>query len=358
MGITKAKLKKLKKIQFIREFEKILIDKVLTGELRISDGTIAQYMTEIDLFYRQVNIDYDQKPTKEQALKWVKEMEQKYSRKSRAKKISAINHFLKYCCEFSWKLPMTKNVTRRQEPTTLSEKQIYKMVSLAEAEGKFTKAMLIFTGYQMASRPTPLLSIKLTDIDWEGNRILLVKDKEDMDRWVPLSKRAMQKIREYVEKHRPQPKNEEDAPYLFIEETRKGRCTHGYFSYALHRYAFKLGIEKPVYPHCLRHSRIKELRHRGYSWERIMSLTGHASIMSLSAYIHAEEADELQQSLDEDEGGVRTPIPLSPQELKQELLEKENEKLKAELELLRVQLQSQDTSRTDHKPRMDNRGYV
>lgn len=358
MGITEARLEKLKKIRAIREFEKVLTDKVLTGELRISDGTIAQYMVEIDLFYRQMNIDYNERPSKEVVLRWAKEAKKRYSRKSRAKKISGINHFLKLYCGYDWQLPMTKNVTRRKEPTTLSEKQIYKLVSLAEDEGKHTKAMLIFVGYQMASRATPLLNIRLHDIDWECNRILLVKDKEDIDRWVPLSEKAMQKIREYVESQRPEPKHVKDAPYLFIEEVQRGHCTMGYFQYSLHRYALELGIQKSVHPHTLRHSRIKTLRTRGYSWEKIMSLTGHSSIMSLSSYIHSEKTDELQKSLNEDEGGITTPIPLSPQVLKQELLEKENEKLKAELELLRLQLQGQTPSRTDQKPRMDDIGYV
>lgn len=344
-----------KNIPCIRAFKEALENEVLSRKLSVTESTIREYLGDCELVLRTAGITYDEVPTKQKAMTWLSKAENKFAKKTLAKRVVAFNHFIRLVYNLDWQLPTPKHIEREYEPKPLSEERVFDMVEFYETRRtpKPTKAMLIFVGFTCAARSGALLRIRLEDIDSDSRTILLRKTKRGKSRRVPLSKKAMDRIRKYIESERPEPKNIEDRPYLFIEEKERVKATYQYFTHSIKYVAYKLKIPTRVHTHILRHSRIKDLRAKGHSWEEVLTLTGHADIRSLSDYIHSEDVDKLQQSLDNDDTPTNTN-PNPSQETQDDLLikvMKENERLKSLLQAALIQQENK-------APKMHEIGYA
>jgi len=253
-----------------------------------------------------------------------------------AKRIPVINYYLKLVCGCQQSIPQVKHIARAKKPVVLPREQIMEMVHFAESKNKYTGAIMIFTAFITASRKTVLHDIRLSDLDFKNNVVTLRGCKNDLDLNVPMATTDMQKIKDYIENHRPKPaKGHED--YLFINGNGE-KVYYQKLERTLRYCASNCDIREKVSPHALRHSRIKDLRQQGYSWEEIMTITGHKDITSLASYLHEEDFEKVQQKLNGDhEGGKPEKInndlekELEILKLKLQLSEKEKENLKMQL---------------------------
>jgi site-specific recombinase XerD len=336
--ISEKRKQNWKNMVCIRQFRKALFEKIKLREIEMTEKTLDVYCADLEFIFKQMGLRHDQIPTLDQCLKWKEDCMKRYSRKSMAKRIPILNYYLHYVLDYPEKpIPQIKNISRAKKPTVLTKQQIMDMVDFAESKGKYTDSILIYTGFVTASRKSALLNLKLSDIDFKNNVITLRNCKGDLDLNVPMAKSDMEKIKDYIDNHRPKP-HKNDSEYLFIGKNGK-KVGDSKLLRTLRYCALHCDIGDRVYPHALRHSRIKDLRKQGYSWEEIMTITGHRDITSLSSYLHEEDFDIVQQKLNNDNNNIAQP------QSKKSNIEKELEILKLKLELaekekdnLRIQL--------------------
>lgn len=358
MAISEKRIKRMDNMVCVQQYRKAIRDKIALRELDLSERTIKDYCVEIDLFFRQIGIPHDQQPTIEQCLEWKEKHIDRYSKKAMGKKITAINLYLKLVCGYQQSMPQIKHITRAKKPIVLSREQIMNMVDLAESKGKYTMATMIFTAFITACRKSVLFELKLSDLDFERNIITLRGCKGDHDLNVPMATTDMQRIKKYIDIYRPKPAKGHEN-YVFLG--KNGKKTYDQkLRRALQYCAEKCNIREKIHPHTLRHSRVKDLRVQGYTWEQIMTITGHANINSLSSYIHEEDFDTVQEKLNGDykqspskqNDDSNTQRELEILRLRLQLEQKKNENLQMELQLNNHEIQPTSLN-TDHE-----KGYV
>lgn len=366
MNISEKRRKELENKVCIQQLKKALKHKVIERELDMTDKTIDEYCSELDLVYRQIGVKHDQELTLVQCLQWKDKFKDHYSRKALAKKIVVLNAYLHFVTESPKERPIAqiKNITREKLPVELPREQIMDMIEFAENKGKYTEAIMIFTAFITASRKTVLHEIGLPDIDRQKNTVTLRKCKGDLDLIVPLAETDMQRIIDYIDNHRPKPILGHEK-YLFLN--KKGKRVHDEkLRKSLEYCARGIGIKVKVTPHTMRHSRIKDLRRQGYEWEEIMTITGHKDITSLAIYIQKEQFDRVQDKLNGTEKQYTEQQNQTPEmkkeiellKLKLQLAEKEKEIAEKEKQNLQMQIQLNNHEVHQISLGADHKGYV
>jgi integrase/recombinase XerD len=338
MGISERKIKELMKRPCVNKFAKAIQDRILIRELELSDGSIKTYLWEIDYFYRTNGIPLDEYPTKELCLNWRSAAVGKFAKKTAARKIATLNLFLDIVCGYSWKVPQVKNITRENTPAIITEKEVMDMVRFLENKGMYTKAAMVYIAFKSAGRRTAVQNLTLDCI--KDDEIVFKHAKGDKQITVPMDKNDIDYIRGYIEYHRTKPV-EGHEKYLFISK-RNGKLVSTEFLHKALKYAAtNCSIKVNVHPHTLRHSRVKDLRQKGYSWEEIMEITGHEA-SSLTDYIQAEKKEIVKAKLNakKQQESQRTTERSSKIEQQApsdiERLRLENENLRLQLQLLQL----------------------
>jgi integrase/recombinase XerD len=345
MGISEKKIEELMKRPCVNRFGKAMQDRILTRELDLSRRTIKSYLWELDHFYRTNSIPFDELPTKEQCLNWRNEAVEKFAKKTVARKIATLNLFLEIVCGYSWKLPQVKNITRVNTPDIITEKEVMDMVHFLENKGMHTKAAMIYVAFKSAGRRTTVRDLTLDCI--KDDEIVFRHAKGDKQIIVPMNKDDIAYISDYIE-HRPKPVKGHEK-YLFISK-RNGKQVNSEFLHKALKYAAtNCLIKVNVHPHTLRHSRVKDLRQKGYSWEEIMEITGHEA-SSLTDYLQAEKKEIVKAKLnakkpnESEEETTITSKHKQPEQTNTERLKLENENLKLRLQILQLKGEIKDSN--------------
>lgn len=174
-------------------------------------------------------------------------------------------------------------------PEVLSEMEIEKLLEAPNVntyEGCRDKAILEIL-YASGLRVTELCHLKLHDIDDSCVRVL---GKGGKERVVPIGKKALSALDDYLVKYRDQFQH----PILFL--TLKGKpMTRVAIWKNVKDYAKKGGIEKNISPHTLRHSFATHLLNHGADLRVIQEMLGHTNIATTDRYTHVSN-QRLQQS--------------------------------------------------------------
>lgn len=148
---------------------------------------------------------------------------------------------------------------------------------------------MIETLYSTGLRVSELISLDIKQVDLKRKEFM-VRGKGRKNRIVFLSKRAAEKISDYLAK-----RNDNFAP-LFINHSKnvannildgeKRRLTRASVENVVRQYALKAGIIKKVTPHTLRHSFATELLINGADIRSVQEMLGHSSITTTQIYTH------------------------------------------------------------------------
>ena len=159
---------------------------------------------------------------------------------------------------------------------------LLKSIDLSTKEGKRNQ-LIIEILYGCGLRVSELVGLKISEIDL-SDAVLRVIGKGNKERWVPLSKPLQQLIIDYLENTRP----------LFAQKTaytdvllfsRLGKPQSRVMIFMLlQNLAQNLGWQKPIGPHCLRHSFATHLLEGGADLRAIAQLLGHACITTTEIY--------------------------------------------------------------------------
>ena len=163
---------------------------------------------------------------------------------------------------------------------------------VVQHEGARTRAMILLA-YDAALRREELMSLCVSDIDWEQAVVTIRAEttKGGRERRVPVSPAIAHLVRSYIEGDRRALLAAYDRPdpgLLFLSESTRnpGRpLSSGAFDEIIERVRATLNLPALV-PHTLRHQRCTILRRAGVSLEDIALIAGHKSTETTLLYIH------------------------------------------------------------------------
>ena len=147
--------------------------------------------------------------------------------------------------------------------------------------------------YSAGLRLSEATHLRVGDIDSETMRILVRSGKGQKGRYVMLSMRLLEILRDYWKNYRPK-------VWLFPGKNPGQPISSSAVQRFLKRARKAAGIKKRVAPHSLRHSFAVHLLQAGTNLKYIQELLGHSSINSTMIYLQLapECAEAVQSPLD------------------------------------------------------------
>ena len=149
---------------------------------------------------------------------------------------------------------------------------------------KGERGLLIKTLFQTGARVSEFVNIKVEDIFFEEQMILMTKAKGGKSRYVPILPELAQELRTHL--------GQRTIGYLF--ETNRATCySSRRIQQIVKETATQAEIAKHVYPHLLRHSVATTLLERGMPIEQIQKFLGHSKLETTQLY--AESSTEMMR---------------------------------------------------------------
>jgi site-specific recombinase XerD len=165
-------------------------------------------------------------------------------------------------------------------PTVLSQQEVKRLLKAP----KYLKHRLILgVLYGCGLRSYELCDLKLADIDFDRKTVFIPKKKGKVDRYVPLSQHLVRGLTKYIETENPH-------LYLFNSQITKdgsprGLTTNG-IRWIIKENRTKIGSNKKITAHMLRHSFATHLLEYGVDLVSLKELLGHAHIEMTLTYLH------------------------------------------------------------------------
>jgi integrase/recombinase XerD len=267
-------------------------------ERGLSTNSIKNYVWDIEKlikFMRFHSLSEDPLTIdKETVQRFIYEVAKTMNPRSQARIISGLKSFFNYLVfeEYRNENPLDlieSPKIGRKLPDTLSEDEINTVINaidLSKAEGERNRAMLE-TLYGCGLRVTELTNLKLSDLFFDEG-FIKVTGKGDKQRFVPISAVNIKYISIYrneIRVHQRIQKGHEDILFL----NRRGRqLTRAMVFTIIKRLAEKIGLQKSISPHTLRHSFATHLLQNGADLRAIQQMMGHESITTTEVYVHVD----------------------------------------------------------------------
>jgi len=189
----------------------------------------------------------------------------------------------------AWKMLQVDILKKKWEELYLKRPRIEKKLphilshseaqALIDAPTNIKHKTILKLAYSSGLRSGELLNLKPSDIDSAREVLRVVNGKGKKTREIPLHQTMLILLRQYFKKYRPQ-------TYLF-EGWRPGESySPTSFSKILKNAAKKIGLQKTVYPHLLRHTFATHMLERGINIRRLQMILGHNSLKTTSIYLH------------------------------------------------------------------------
>jgi integrase/recombinase XerD len=144
--------------------------------------------------------------------------------------------------------------------------------------------------YATGCRASEISYLQLPDVHLDEG-YCLCKGKGNKERLVPLGKRAIQAVRDYLQHERPVcVAHRSPAPQWLLVSRRGMRLRRERIWELFKRYAAQAGISSDMSPHTLRHSFATHLLSGGADLRQVQEMLGHASIATTQIYTHVDPA--------------------------------------------------------------------
>ena len=170
-------------------------------------------------------------------------------------------------------------------------KALFNATKYSHSESRFRlrdKAILTIL-YSCGLRRTEAVSLDISDVFFDKERILVRKGKNYKERFVPINRKNAEILEDYIFEGRPQFKDANTNDALFV--SKQGKRLNG-MSFANRLKAIvqatnnKNIVEKQITLHILRHSIATHLLQQEVPLESIKTFLGHSSLESTQIYTH------------------------------------------------------------------------
>jgi site-specific recombinase XerD len=166
-------------------------------------------------------------------------------------------------------------------PVVLSGTEVERLLGAITLHRHRVAAML---AYGAGLRVGEVCNLRVDDVDPKRMVLRIRGTKRGRERYVMLSPRLLSALRAYWKVARP------SAPHLFCGRRPGKPLTRGAVHKAIALAARRVGLDKRVGPHTLRHSFATHLLEAGTDLRTLQVLLGHASIDSTALYLHVSTA--------------------------------------------------------------------
>lgn len=176
----------------------------------------------------------------------------------------------------------------RNLPEVLTHSEIERLINTPDVTtelGLRDRAMLE-CAYATGLRVSELLSLDINNLHFDQQYIRVV-GKGNKERVVPIGRRAMAHITQFVEEVRPQLLNGRETSTVFVNWRGKP-LTRMAFWQLLKKYGRDAKITKIVSPHTLRHSFATHMLEGGADLRAVQEMLGHSSIATTQIYTHVD----------------------------------------------------------------------
>jgi integrase/recombinase XerD len=178
-------------------------------------------------------------------------------------------------------LALERPKARKRVVARLSRDEERRLISHAYRM-KGTRGLLIKTLFQTGARVSEFVNIKVHELFFDEQMILISKAKGGKSRYVPILPELAQELRTHL--------GDRSAGYLF-ETIHHTPYSPRRIQQIIKETAHDAKITKRVYPHLLRHSVATTLLERGMPLEQIQKFLGHAKLETTQIY--AESSAEM-----------------------------------------------------------------
>ncbi|MCX8027685.1 MAG: site-specific tyrosine recombinase XerD [Thermodesulfovibrionales bacterium] len=134
--------------------------------------------------------------------------------------------------------------------------------------------------YSSGLRVSEIVSLKIDDVNLDGG-FLKVTGKGSKERVVPMNKRAIDKIKSYINGLRHETLKKKNSPFLFLSN-RGEPMTRQRFWQSLKELGKLAGLE--LSPHSIRHSFATHLLEGGADLRSVQKMLGHSDISTTQIY--------------------------------------------------------------------------
>jgi integrase/recombinase XerD len=208
--------------------------------------------------------------------------------------VAALRFLYKMTLHKDWSLeeviPTPK--TPQKLPIVLSPEEVLQFLGLVRSIKHRT---ILTICYAAGLRVSEAVCLKITDIDSQRMVIRVEQGKGRMDRYVMLSPKLLQSLRDWWRVDRPK-------GWLFPGDV-VGNHTVEWACQKAHR---RCRIPKPITPHCLRHAFAVHLLESGTDVRTIQLLLGHRSLATTATYLRIATTKVCS---------TKSPLDLRPQTL-------------------------------------------
>ncbi|MBT1157407.1 site-specific tyrosine recombinase XerD [Aminobacter anthyllidis] len=222
---------------------------------------------------------------------------------SQARKLSALRQFFRFLYAEGLRTDDPTGILdspkrQRPLPKTMSEAETGRLLDRAAAEaadpdggGSFAAARmhaLVEVLYATGLRVSELVSLPLT-VALRDERFFVVRGKGDKDRMVPLSAKAREAMRAWLDQRNRDP-GQAESVFLFPASSEIGHLPRQVFARDLKGLAARAGIASAkISPHVLRHAFASHLLQNGADLRAVQQLLGHSDISTTQIYTHVLE---------------------------------------------------------------------
>jgi len=170
---------------------------------------------------------------------------------------------------------------RRELPDIPSGSEVLDLLGAVECR---KHRMVLMLAYGAGLRLGEACTLRVQDIDSQRMLIHVRDGKRGRDRYVTLSPRLLETLREYWRAERP------TGPYLFPGERTRETVSLDSVQSALQRAVRRCGLAKRVTPHTLRHAFATHSLESGTDLRTLQVMLGHDSIVTTQRYLHLTTA--------------------------------------------------------------------
>lgn len=269
----------------------------LSIERGLAENTIESYGFDLRNYLLYIEAQKKELPqtTRIDILKYLAELKlQTVAQATIARRIAAIRMFYRFlyaeryiAADPTENLDSPKNA--RRLPKALSNKEIEQLLNqpdCAKTAGLRDKAMIELL-YATGMRVSELTGLNVDSVDIEAEYVRCY-GKGAKERIIPVGSHALHYLKMYLQKARLTLQNKSVAKGKEVEalflNARGQRLTRQGFWLILQGYTNKVGIDKVVTPHMLRHSFATHLLENGADLRVVQEMLGHVDIATTQIY--------------------------------------------------------------------------
>ncbi len=174
----------------------------------------------------------------------------------------------------------------RRLPKVLTRGEVGKL--LEQPKGTDPTALrdraLLELMYACGLRASEAIGIEVRDVDLEDG-VLRARGKGSKERVVPIGSKAVDAVRRYLERGRPQLARGRPVTPLFLNFRGEGLTRQGLYK-IVRRHAAAAGLADRMSPHTLRHTFATHLLAGGCDLRSVQEMLGHADVATTQLYTH------------------------------------------------------------------------